>query len=106
MMNNSISIIMLGLVLAACIWFILKGWHQPAPDKDTQKGSMVGLLGGGAGFVGGLFLGAIKPEIFFSNAFLKHEGGGLGAMVLLAMAFSVVGAVCSLLIYEFLKKQA
>jgi hypothetical protein len=53
----------------------------------------------------GLFLGAIKPEIIFSDAFLKHEGGGLGAIVLLAIVFSVVGAICSLLISGFLNRR-
>jgi uncharacterized membrane protein YfcA len=105
MMNNSISIIMLGLVVATCIYFILKGWRRPAPAKETQKGSMAGLAGAGAGFMVGLFSGAIKPEIFFTDAFLRREGAELGAIVLLAMAFSVVGAICSLLIYGLLNKR-
>jgi uncharacterized membrane protein YfcA len=104
-MNNSISIIILSLVIATCIWFILKAWHRPSSDKETQKGSTVGLAGAGAGFLAGVFLGAIKPEIFFSDAFLKQEGADFGAIALLSMAFSLVGAICSLLFYGFLKKR-
>jgi len=104
-MNNSISIIMLGLLVAVCIRFIMKGWRQPKPDRETQKGSAFGLTGAGVGFVTGLIFGAVKPELFFSNSFLKEEGSEIGAPVLLAMAFSVAISIFCLLIYGFINKR-
>lgn len=105
-MNNTFSITMFGLMVGVCIRFIYKGRCIPLPDNKTQKGSAVGLEGGAAGFVIGLFLGAILPDVIYCDAFLKNEGATIGVMILLAMAFSVIGAICALLIYGYLDKRA
>jgi len=104
-MNNSISVLMIALVLAVCITFMLKGWRKPEPEKETQKAAAVGLFGLVAGFVAGLVLGATKPQLIFSDSFLKHEGGELGAIALLSIGFSVVGTFCSLLIHGYFWKR-
>ena len=83
---------------------MLKGSRKAEPEKDTQKGAAIGLGGSAAGFIAGLLLGATKPQAIFSDSFLNREGGELGAIALLAIGFSVVGAVVSLLIYGYFKK--
>lgn len=104
-MNNSISILLLGFVLAICVSFMVKGSRKPAPEKETQKGTAIGLGGAAVGFISGLLLGAFRPQAIFSDSFLKREGGELGAIALLAIGLSVAGTILFLLIYGLIKKR-
>ncbi len=104
-MNNIISIIMLGIVLAVCINFMFKVLRKPEPEKETQKGVAIGLGGAGGGFIAGLLIAVIKPQAFFSDSFLMQEGAELGAIALLAIGFSVIGAIVSLLVFGYFRKR-
>lgn len=105
-MNNTISLIMLGLVLAVCVMFMLKMLRTPTQNKEDQKWVLVCFFGAAIGFVGGGLLGATNPQLLFSNDFLRKEGGELGAILLLALGFSFVGGLMSLPLCGLFRKRA
>ena len=66
-MNNTISIIMPGLVLSVCISFLLKVRRDPEPDKENQTWVTTGVAGSAVDFVVGLILGAIVFLLVFGT---------------------------------------
>ena len=97
---------MLGLVLSVCVMFMLKMLRTPTQNKEDQKWVLVCFSGAAIGFVGGGLLGAINPQLLFSNNFLRQEGGHLGAILLLALGFSVFGGIASLPLCGLFRKRA
>ena len=105
-MSNTISLIMLGLILAVCVMFMLKMLRTPTQSKENQKWVLACFSGAAIGFVGGGLLGVLNPQLLFSNSFLRQEGGDLGAIILLALGFSVLGGVASLPLRGLFRKRS
>ena len=112
-MNNTISLIMLGLIVAVCVNFTVKMWrerkqhkNEPEQNQEDQLWAPVFFLGAGVGFFGGASLGGTYPQIFFSREFLRTEGGAIAAILLLAMIFSVICGLAILPLYSYLRKRA
>jgi len=103
-MEHSVSIVMLALMLVICVTFNIKGWRKQASSQEDQKWVLSCLGGAAIGFIAGILLGAISPEIFFSEGFLRKEAGELGAIALLSIGFSVIGAFVSLVISGLIKR--
>ncbi|TAN43836.1 MAG: hypothetical protein EPN22_08845 [Nitrospirae bacterium] len=73
-MNNKLSIIMLGFALTVSIAFLLKGYRQPVPEKETQKRDAIFLSGAAIGFIAGIVLGVTNPDFFSARPFLVKKG--------------------------------
>ena len=105
-MPNSISIIMLGLVVAVCVFFMLKsGRVQPADNQD-QKWLLVLLVGVILGAVFGGVLGVPIAEWAFKMFDYGCGLEALGLWLLSVMFFMVMGGLCAFPVYHLFKKRA
>jgi len=117
MMTNLILLIIFGLIVIFCVHSLIRFTkkldssdehrvltNSISEEKDI-KTEIFCLFGALIGFFIGLILGYKVPNVFFPDSFWKTEGGGIGAILILALIFCLVGAFLTLFICGLLSKK-
>ena len=104
-MPNAISVIMLVLVVAVCVFFMLKSSRVQPVEKQDQKWLLI-LLGGVV--IGAVLGGALGvPIVEWAFKMFDYSCGleALGVWLLSVMFFMVIGGLSAFPAYHLFRKR-
>lgn len=105
-MNNAISLVMLGGILAICILYLSRAFKATKTNKVEKSWFLSLLLGSLVGFLSGLLFGLpVIHHVFSKGWLLQGEKRDLGLWYLGTMGTTVLGGLIFLCVFSYLKNR-